>query len=256
MKFSSKAIRRMGFIRDQSGIMNRYLRETRHWEPHLEKTREFIRNSFTGQDYESVTVLGSGWLLDVPLDHLAGRFRKVTLVDIFHPPQIRKKVKDLDHVQLVETDLTGGAVEQIWQLSKKRGALNPDSLPEMLHLEPPLPRIRSGVVVSVNLLNQLDIHLCDFLRDCGWTEDEPMDRCRELIQSFHIDWITASPGCIITDAAEINRDRSGKETIKPLLYTELPLGIRRERWIWEFDTSATYRSGFRTRMEVRAVEWT
>ena len=256
MNISRKVIRRMGFIRDQYGIMDRYLRERQHWEPHLQNTRDFIRNSFTGGDYDSVAVLGSGWLLDVPLDHLVRRFSQVYLVDIYHPPQIRRKVKELDRVQLVEADLTGGAIEQVWQLSKQRGTRHLDSLLEKLHLVPPLPRIRSGVTVSVNLLNQLDIHLCDFLKDSGLIKDEPLDRFRELIQSFHIEWTSATPGCIVTDTTEINRDRNGKDTQKPLLYTELPRGFRRDRWMWEFDISKTYRSGFRTCMEVQAVEWT
>jgi len=70
MKKRSQSIRRMGFIKDQEGIMNRYLRESSQWKEHLEHTRKFIRESFAQTEAETVAVLGSGWLLDVPLDHL------------------------------------------------------------------------------------------------------------------------------------------------------------------------------------------
>jgi hypothetical protein len=70
----------MGFIKDQEGIMNRYLRESSQWKKHLEKTRNFISGSFSHTEAETVAVLGSGWLLDVPLDHLVQRFRHVYLV--------------------------------------------------------------------------------------------------------------------------------------------------------------------------------
>ncbi len=42
MKQEGRIIRRMGFIRDQEGIMNRYLRERSNWDRHLQHTRSFI----------------------------------------------------------------------------------------------------------------------------------------------------------------------------------------------------------------------
>ena len=42
MKKRKQAIRRMGYIRDQEGIMNRYMRESSNWQSHLEKSRGFI----------------------------------------------------------------------------------------------------------------------------------------------------------------------------------------------------------------------
>lgn len=64
----------MGYLNDQQGIMNRYLGESKQWEKHLPRCRKFITSTFEdpggGEKKESVAVLGSGWLLDVPLDHL------------------------------------------------------------------------------------------------------------------------------------------------------------------------------------------
>jgi hypothetical protein len=54
---------------------------------------------------------------------------------------------------------------------------------------------------------------------------------------------------------EINRDRSGKESRKNLIYCDLPSGIRTDTWKWAFDSHGTYRSGSLTHMEVQAVEW-
>jgi len=102
-------IRRMGFLRDQEGIMNRYLREKGNWDPHLNHSKEFILRCFRDDRIQTVAVLGSGWLLDVPLDEMAKRFSTIYLVDIRHPPQIRKKVEPMSRVRLIEADLTGGA---------------------------------------------------------------------------------------------------------------------------------------------------
>jgi hypothetical protein len=255
MNTPRKVLRRMGFIRDQHGIMNRYLREKSHWHAHLENTRRFISSSFAGESPGSVAVLGSGWLLDVPLKELSERFGKVYLVDIFHPPQVRKSTEKLERVELVEADLTGGAIEQVWRMTRKRGVHSPDNLREKILLEPPLSSLKPDVTVSVNLLNQLDIMLCDFLKKHRYFRDEPADRFRSLIQSFHVEWISAAPGCLITDTTEISIDRDGHESARSLLFTDLPEGFRKEGWRWDFDTQGTYRAGSRTRMEVQAVEW-
>jgi len=235
--------------------MNRYLRERERWDDHLEKTKAFITASFKTLSAESVAVLGSGWLLDVPLEELESRFSRVYLVDIFHPPQVRKKTENMDRVELVEADLTGGALDQVWQIRRKKSSCSLDELLKDLRLNSPLTGISPGAVISVNLLNQLDIILCDFLKKRGTFGEEPLDRFRSTIQSFHLEWITRTPGCLVTDTTEVSRDIRGNKTRKPLLYTRLPEGIRTGKWTWEFDTRGTYRSGNHTSMEVQAVEW-
>ena len=184
MSNSRKIYRRMGYLRDQHGIMNRYMREKEHWDLHLEKTMAFIGASFAGQGIESVAVLGSGWLLDVPFDQLSNRFRHIYLVDIHHPPQVRKKTGEMDHVELVETDLTGGALQQVWQYTRKKGAYRLDGLMEMMRLTPPLSHINPDALISVNLLNQLDIIPCDYLEKHGFFKDESLDRFRSLVQKL------------------------------------------------------------------------
>jgi hypothetical protein len=255
MNIPRKAIRRMGFVRDQQGIMNRYLRESDHWKAHLEKTRAFINHSFAGKSYESLAVLGSGWLLDVPLDQLALKFSRILLVDICHPAQIRKKIEKWSHVELVEADLTGGAIEQVWRFTQNKGPLQLDALLEELQLHPPELPFKPDALVSVNLLNQLDIILCEFLEKQRFHQPVPMDRFRSRIQAFHLDWLVQTPGCLVSDTVEIGTGPDGKTTSRSLIYADLPEGFRKERWSWEFDTTGTYRPEMRIEMEVRAVEW-
>ena len=260
MKTPLKVVRRMGYLRDQRGIMNRYLRESDHWGKHLELTRAFISSAFSntfpeGEKKESIAVLGSGWLLDIPLEDLAERFEKVYLVDIYHPPQIRKKTAHMDQVFLVEADLSGGAIEQVWQFTRKKGKHPVEELIDNIRLSHPLSGIDPSAIISVNLLNQLDIIICDHLIKQGHTEVEDLNRIRTIIQASHLEWITQKPGCLISDTREISTDKEGNETANTLLYTQLPAGTRSEQWSWEFDTSGSYRSGIHSRMEVMAVEW-
>lgn len=255
MKKRGPWIRRMGFIRDQEGIMNRYLREKSNWGPHLERTRAFINASFQKETLASVAVLGSGWLLDVPLEEMREQFEKIFLVDIRHPPQIRKRVAQMPEVELIETDLTGGAVEQIWKNIRQQKKIDPSTLPDNITLSPPLKEVSPESLISVNLLNQLDILVCDYLKKQSHFQQSDLSRVRSWLQRNHVEWIRSKPACLITDTREILVDQDGKEISNPLIYCDLPAGIRRETWDWEFDSQGTYHPGSRTRMEVRAVEW-
>jgi len=245
----------MGFVKDQEGIMNRYLRESSHWKSHLERTRSFISASFQETEAESVAVLGSGWLLDVPLEQLRSRFDHIYLVDIHHPVQIRKRTAAMPQVELIEEDLTGGAINQVWSYLEKSASHLEGFLKEEFSLFPPLPHIRPDVLISVNLLNQLDIIVCDHILKKKHFQQEDLTPFRTAIQAFHVDWMTKRPGCLITDTMEEVVDKNGAKSSKALLYTNLPPGIRSDSWWWDFDSQGTYHPGSRTRMEVQAIEW-
>jgi len=103
----------MNFLSDQEGIMTRYLKEKENWDEHLEKSREYILKSVGNKKLSTISILGSGWLLDVPLEELTIQFQKVILVDIFHPPQILHKVRNMPRVKTMEMDITGGMIEQV-----------------------------------------------------------------------------------------------------------------------------------------------
>jgi len=252
----SQIMKRMGFRKDQEGIMNRYMREKIHWDRHLENTRNFINRSFRDANPKSVAVLGSGWLLDIPVNEMSKRFEKIYLVDVLHPHQIRKRVGHIDNVELVEADLTGGAVEQLWQYTRDKTPLSEERFTHDVMFFNPLANLEYDVIISANLLNQLDIIVCDFLMKKGYFQQQAPDHLRSRIQAFHIEWIKQTPGCLITDTLEINlHDNTGEKSVKSLLYAELPEGFRTEQWIWEFDTHGTYNEGSTTSMQVQAIEW-
>ena len=52
-------------------------------------------------------MLGSGLLLEVPLNALAEKFERVYLVGIFHMPQARREAKKHINVKLLTGDITG-----------------------------------------------------------------------------------------------------------------------------------------------------
>ena len=63
--------RKLGFYKDQQGILTRYLHEQSSWNEHLTNTKNFILEAVSSRHLESIAILGSGWLLDIPVMELA-----------------------------------------------------------------------------------------------------------------------------------------------------------------------------------------
>jgi hypothetical protein len=84
--------RQLGLNSGQMGIYNRYLREHEGWEKHLKKSREAILAAIDAAKPKSICILGSGLLLDVPIDAILSKGINLTLVDVDHPKQIVKNI--------------------------------------------------------------------------------------------------------------------------------------------------------------------
>lgn len=249
-------VRKMSFLSDQEGIMNRYLRERTNWDPHLENSKSFIQGLRKDTGIKSLTVLGSGWWLDLPLEELAEKYETVLLVDVFHPPQIVKKSGKYRNLILYETDLTGGGIQFCWDQGRKRyGSAGDPILKGFVPVTPNLP-VTTDAFISLNLLSQLDTLLIEFIegKNTGITGTE-LQGFRETIQRFHLDWICRKPGCLITDTEELYTSKDGQESSRRVVHAKLPEGNRQENWTWDFDLSGRYREGVQTRMKVEAIEW-
>jgi hypothetical protein len=248
-------IRKMNFFSDQEGIMTRFLREKENWDLHLQNTQRFIIDAFRDTELKNIAVLGSGWLLDLPLEYLSERFENVLLLDIHHPPQAKKKASRFNNVSFQEIDITGGGIEFVWELGK----INPEECNSVLEsFTPVLPELdlKPDAFISVNILNQLDILLVDYLKEkySCFTEDH-YTIFRKSIQQFHLDWISQNPGCLISDVEEENYKKNVLLTSYDLVHVDLPEYKRTDSWIWDFDLSGFYHHELQTKLKVQAIEW-
>ncbi len=110
---------RMGYTSGQSGIMRRMLRKEGGWKDHLAKTSEYIQQVVKDQKPRSIRILGSGWLLDVPIKFLIDNCEKIILTDIIHPNQIINKYSGYKNIEFETNDITGGVVDLGYQQKKK-----------------------------------------------------------------------------------------------------------------------------------------
>ena len=204
-------MKEMGYSSDQDGIIDRYLRENQNWKEHLENTKKFIIDAAETKRKNTAVVIGSGWWLDVPVESLSQMFSVVYLVDIRHPQQIRHKAKKTSNIQLIETDCSG-FVEEVYNLVKNQKANA--SQPDLEKLMPTnfnfgLPSsISPDFIVSVNILNQLNILICDYLKRKMKYSAEELFSFAQRIQRVHLENLIPSKSCLITDYEELIYDES------------------------------------------------
>ncbi len=244
-----KILAKIGYYHDQKGILNRYLREVQNWNFHLEKSKSAIADGITGKARNKVIVLGSGWLLDVPLEELAKSFQEVWLADIYHPPQIIKKASQFPNIRFIQVELTGMA-EQVYnsiKVYRKSKYKTPD---REFNSTIPIDLNSYDYVISCNILDQLDIILTDFLKENNIYSTEEIELIIKKIQKTHLDSLPLNKTTLICDLEELLVNADDQIISKrPLVHVSFP-GSVIESWIWKFDTQMTYYPDFNTYFKV------
>lgn len=249
---NKKRIRKMGFTKDQEGIYWRYLRELENWDSHLQNTKKFILSCLNRSDYHSVAILGSGWLLDVPLDELTEKGKKIFLYDLRHPRQIKHALRNKLNVEFVEIDLTGGLVEYIYSVRKQSHQTSEEELlKNITHIKP--PTIKGDIVISLNIMDQLDGLLIEYLKPWFNGSKEFWDTISRRIHENHIHLLRNHRSLLITDVNEILVDNN-EITKKPLIFAKLPPAKNKKQWEWVFDTTGSYHKNKKTIFNVIALE--
>ncbi len=244
---------------DQKGIVTRYLREKENWQPHLTNSKNFILKSAKNKEKKVAVVLGSGWWLDVPAEELSKIFETVYFVDIIHPKEIVHKARQLTNIKFIETDITG-QTQNIFELVKnyKKTKIKIN----LLNLKPKtikfgLPEnVTPDFIVSVNLLNQLDILITSYLQKHNIYTEQEISQFQKLIQQHHIDNLQKEKTCLITDYKELNYDTKNNLTEeKQLVFVEFPKSKFEQEWKWKFDLSGNYNKNSQTIFKVKAIDF-
>lgn len=225
------------------------MREASNWKPHLEATKKFILEAASKKNKSSVAVLGSGWLLDVPLETLSTIFNEVHLYDIRHPKSIKNRVKKLGNVTCIVADISGFATSIYTMVqTRKKFALS--------EIEPQntIDLTRYDFVISCNLMDQLDTILIDYLQSHMQLSEIDVLCVRTKIQETHLNLLPKEKSCLITDLEEWQVGKNDRIRLKKLLiFATLPNRSHTE-WIWHFDNLGSYNPGLQTWFRVVGME--
>ena len=229
----------MGYYDYQQRLIFRHLHQEDGWNSHLEKCRSFILNAVDIIKPMKVTILGSGWLLEVPIAELIEKTEKISLIDIIHPPEVITQTAGMKNVEIIESDISGGLIEEVWNKTGKNfllikpKSLNGIEIPEYHFFDDP------GLIISLNILTQIEVLPERFLKKRTGASENELLGFRKEVQQKHISSIRRYRAVIISDTAEIITEKNGTVTEKKTLLTELPGGSGSESWTWDFDLNSS-----------------
>ncbi len=244
---------RMGYFRDQRGIINRFLNEEDNWLNHIENTKSHIIELIKDKKPDTIAILGSGWLLDVPINEISEFVKSVDLIDIIHPSEILNKYKSNSKINFIQHDLTGGLIKQSYQLIYSKKKIRNNFI-ENFHPENTIDFNRYDLIISVNILNQLDIILKDKIMSILKVKHEELEDFSGLVQEFHINSLPKGKSCLITDYEELLFNKKD-ELVKTnnLLFADLPESENKKIWEWKFDTKMNYYDNYKVTFNVIAL---
>ena len=243
----------MGYYNYQKGLIIHHVNQEGGWENHMERCRSLIIRALDIYKPEKVTVLGSGWLLDLPLAELIERTGKVCLIDIIHPPDVAIQVNRYKNVELLEQDITGGLIEEVWQMTRQNSFFRKLSSLKNINIEEYNPGDNPGMVISLNILTQLECLLIDLLKKRSKIAEEELTLFKSAIQKKHIDFLRKHSSVLITDYAEVIISKSGSTKTVNTLLTDLPRSRFSEEWTWNFDQTGADMYNSRSQFMIKGL---
>ncbi len=253
--------RDLGYLYESIAIKARAKRCSTAWNSHLNHTRTFLLSSARKCSQKRLAViLGSGWLLDVPLEELSREFEEVHLVDILHPKETVRRASELKNVRVLARDISGVAVAAHQIIHRARKSPKKPSLPEPDPFTLLAPD-RTDFVASVNVLSQLPTQPIQLLRSLTGENNLPLYSEAELfnlassIRERHLQFLRTCPrACLITDIEAETLHANNDPRIQPLV-SEAKSIVADEEWMWEIAPPGEIAPRERTRHRVIACHW-
>lgn len=183
MTRASREARSLGYVYETIALKHRYLRRAAAWEDHIARCKAATLSAVHGSGAnKTMVILGSGPLLEIPMEELLELFENIVLLDFVHPRDVRARWGRHSRVQLVDQDLLGIAPAL---LTWKTGPL-PKAAP------PDLSQFNADFILSANCLSQLALKPRQFLENAVAAPD--LDHYCELLSAAHLRSIQ-SAGC-------------------------------------------------------------
>ncbi len=223
-------LRNMGYLSETIDMRKRARGNRAAWQPHLDATAKFVLASAECCPKKgTVVILGSGLLLDLPIEELSQQFQHVILKDVICLPEVRKQIRHFSNITFRESDATG-----IAETLYRNGLQGIHELPKPVSVRPQDEQA-ADLIVSLNILSQLWIvpraYVGQHLR--GLPPDQVDEWCSRITEA-HYNSVRALSGsvCLVADHAFIKRDRTDRILCKGSTIGTLLLPEPDTSWTW------------------------
>lgn len=225
--------RRMGFLTEQVSIGARRARCADAWAPHLEQSRAALCRAIEAVPAtrrKTSLILGSGFLLDLPLGELERAFDQVLLVDLIQPWRARLVAAFRPKLRLIEHDATEALA--LLDSAVEAGDPWPDLAPRRFLDDPSI-----GLVVSLNLASQLPYVPLRYLEKQGVGDEATRQAFARRLIERHVDYLRAfaaggATTLLIVDVERIAHDRAGAEIGRVSAVHDAALPEGGTEWNW------------------------
>lgn len=220
---TSKHARSFGHLHESIAILKRQKRNQQAWKEHQDNCKNEIINFCQNVNPKnSILVLGSGLLHEIPIEYLQKNFKKVTLVDIVHLNFVKKYTKKYSNIELIEHDIS-----EVEKDLTKGNFVN--RIPTRFINE------EFSVVISANLMSQIPLNLKKYIDRSKLHEDEKyIDRFCQSAYENHYKYLKnfECPTLLITDIETnlVDIQNNIIESDSPSLAHILPKAHK--EWIW------------------------
>src|SRR4030042_2338168 len=105
-------------------------------------------------------------------------------------------------IRIIEQDVSGGLIEEVWNKAGRRTFLNRLPSLETINISEYEPDADQGMVISLNILTQLEILPEKLLRRKSKATDEEFIHFKREIQEKHIRFLERHPSILLSDVEE------------------------------------------------------
>ena len=242
-KPSLKEAKSFGHLVESISLLAREKRCSKTWAAHRLECKNFIIKELkNATHFDSVLVLGSGPLHEIPIETLAKSFKRVVLVDIVHLKSTKKSIAHLENVEFIEYEIT--EIEETLRLQKE------------LIEKVPTHFLNSdwGLVLSVNVMSQLPIHLETYINKKlkNKFSHQQVQAFLNSITQNHMMYLKSflSDVILITDTQTFYYDKNEKIIQTDSHYIHLNLPKPDQEWSWNLAPIPEFQKDVGMRMRV------
>lgn len=236
--------KKLGHLVESISLLAREKRCQKAWLPHRTECKSFItENLKVAKDTNSVLVLGSGPLHEIPIEVLARTFKKVTLVDIIHLKSVKRELSHFTNIEFVEHDIS-----EIENALIKGELLR--KIPEAFLAQD------WGLVLSVNIMSQLPLHLEAYIEKKfkAKFESKEVESYLQDVTRNHFLYLKSfnAPVLLITDTVTTYYNKQDSVVQTDYNYAHLNLPKPLTEWDWNVAPIPEFQKDVGIKMKVGA----